>query len=77
MMEIGENDVVMQTRCPYCLREQWAMAVHPFSMGEGECTWCGTMGKKMTYTEWQEALATRRKEIADDPKSRSSKESQA
>lgn len=63
MTEEKEEDIAMQTRCVVCLKEQWAPQVHPISMGEAECTWCGAMGVKMTYKEWQAAMDKRRIEL--------------
>jgi len=34
-------DIAMQTRCIYCLREQYGPAVHAISHGEHPCNWCG------------------------------------
>jgi len=35
------GEYVMQERCIYCKREQYAPAVHAISHGEHGCAWCG------------------------------------
>jgi hypothetical protein len=64
MTDVDENmkGVAMQTRCIYCLREQYAIAVHDISHGKCGCSWCGKTPPKMTYKEWYKALEDRRKE---------------
>ena len=60
--EFDKVKVAMQTRCIYCLREQYAMAVHAISHGEHPCVWCGKTPPVMTYDEWYQAIAKRRQE---------------
>ncbi len=46
------EEIAMQTRCIYCKREQYAMAVHSISNSEHPCVWCGKTPPKLTYKEW-------------------------
>lgn len=39
---------VMQPRCTWCKREQWALALYPISHGLRGCTWCRTVPKVYT-----------------------------
>jgi hypothetical protein len=36
-----KKEVIMQERCIYCKREQYAPVVYPVSHGEMGCAWCG------------------------------------
>ncbi len=38
---IDPDRIVMQPRCVYCLREQWAIIVALVSKAEAGCAWCG------------------------------------
>lgn len=56
---IGENsmtEIAMQTRCVFCGREQYAMAVSAISKGEHPCVWCGEKSEPMTYEEYYKKL---------------------
>lgn len=46
----------MQTRCPWCLGEQYAPNLIDFSNGNVPCGKCGEKTVKMTYQEWYIAL---------------------
>lgn len=57
-------DVVMQTRCVHCLREQYALAMLAVSLGERGCVWCGvTPNVYATDADYQAALSRRRAEL--------------
>lgn len=60
--QLGDRDIAMQSRCPHCLGEQWAMTVIAFSRGEHGCTVCGWKTKPMTNEQWYAALAAKRAE---------------
>jgi len=55
------TEIAMQTRCVYCGREQYAMAVSSISKGEHPCVWCGRFSKPLTEEEYHKALADLRK----------------
>lgn len=50
------SELAMQTRCPRCLGEQYAMNVIGFSQGKHGCTICGHPSRPMTQDEWYDAL---------------------
>ena len=52
---MNKLDVEMQTRCIYCTREQYAMAVHAISHGEHPCVWCGVTPPVLNTDEYREA----------------------
>jgi hypothetical protein len=39
--EAVADETVMQPRCIFCKREQYAPAVYAISLGEHPCCWCG------------------------------------
>lgn len=51
------DDIAMQTRCLYCLREQYAFNVIPVSYGDAGCTWCGVVSREMTWNEYAKEIA--------------------
>lgn len=52
-----EIAVEMQSRCVFCLREQYGPAVYAISHGEHPCVWCGVTPAPMTTAEYQRALS--------------------
>ena len=48
-MTTKKKDVVMQTTCIYCKKEQYAPAVYPISHGEAGCNWCGQVPPVFTH----------------------------
>lgn len=52
----------MQTRCPHCLTEQYAMIVLEFSNGDCPCPHCGEYTQQMTYDQWYARLRAREQE---------------
>lgn len=54
------DDIAMQTRCVFCLSEQYAMAIVHVSFGTLACSWCGVKSIPMTEQEWRLALQTQR-----------------
>lgn len=50
----------VQTRCPHCDREIYAMAVWAFSHGGLTCR-CGRVSTAMRYDEWLTTLAETRR----------------
>ena len=50
------KDIAMQSRCIYCKKEQYAMAVHSISHGKHPCVWCGKTPPVLTQKEWLEKL---------------------
>lgn len=55
---------VMQPRCVFCAREQYAPAVWRISHGEAGCAWCGRVPQVFTSEQgYRDALdAARRRE---------------
>lgn len=51
------NNIAMQTRCLYCLREQYSFNVIAVSYGEAGCTWCGVHSREMTWDEYAKEIA--------------------
>ncbi len=61
MSHIGDDaTIAMQSRCVHCLSEQYVLAVIGVSTGELGCSWCGQKSRKMTPTEYRDALKARR-----------------
>ncbi len=56
-----EDDTAVQTRCPHCLGEQYALNVLYFSSGEAGCNLCGRKTRPMTKAEYIHALRTARR----------------
>jgi hypothetical protein len=56
------TDIAMQTRCIYCKREQYAMAVYDISHSKAPCVWCGETPPVLTNKEWHEKIAKPRKD---------------
>lgn len=50
----------MQSRCPTCDKEMWAMSVFAFSHGETICARCRKRSRPMTTSEYLAALAATR-----------------
>ena len=59
------NDIAMQTRCVYCLGEQYVHSVIDVSYGEAGCAWCGMYSHIMTRTEYADTLAAARQRQAE------------
>lgn len=55
-----KDDLAMQTRCVYCLHEQYCLAVIGVSEGQHPCVWCGQLSRRMTVDEYRAALADAR-----------------
>lgn len=55
--------LVMQTRCPHCLSEQYGLNVMPFSRGETGCTRCGLLSEPLSTKQWCQALADTRRRL--------------
>ncbi len=64
--EDDPDEPTMQTRCPHCLGEQWAMTVIAFSQGMHGCTCCGKLTTPMTDAQWRAALRRKRQALADE-----------
>lgn len=54
---LTKEQIVMQTRCIHCKREQYAIAVYSISHGKHPCVWCGKMSRKMTEDEYFKLLS--------------------
>lgn len=59
-----DNLYVMQSRCPHCDAEMYALAVLPFAAGETPCGECGQTSRPMTEQEWLSALREVRRKDA-------------
>ncbi len=46
-----KKEVVMQTSCIYCKKEQYAPAVYTVSHGEAGCAWCHKVPPVFTYVK--------------------------
>lgn len=58
------NEPVMQVRCIYCLREQYAPDVWDVSHGEAGCAWCSRVPPVFhDQEEYRRALAEGRRRL--------------
>lgn len=53
----NHDHIAMQTRCLYCLREQYAFSVIAVSYGDAGCAWCGAVSREMTWNEYSTEIA--------------------
>lgn len=65
------SNVVMQPRCIFCLREQYAPAVSSISRGDHPCVWCGEIPPVFTSeAKYRKTLAARRDALEAEPVTR-------
>lgn len=57
------SGIAMQTRCIWCLGEQYVLNVIAFSNGESGCTRCGRFTTPLTYEQWYAALRDARAKL--------------
>lgn len=53
------DNIAMQTRCPMCGNETYALNVYDFSLGNSACHVCGQKSRPMSDDEYRRVMRER------------------